>query len=332
MDYQEFLDLVRNTILDYMPEEYQSKTAEIEGVVKNNGEQRMGLRIKGANQFVAPMIYLESSYERLQMGVPKSEVLKQIADTYVANDQPIWQDKIGVINDFEKVKDWLKLSLVNRENNQERLQNCPVKEIEGTDLVAELRLDVSGLGCGSASVLIKDNLLEMWGQDKETIYEMALKNMVEHMPAKVMDIIDLLDFSERADDPENMACEMGRLYVLTNSERFHGASAMVYPGVLQTLAENCGSNFYILPSSIHEVILLLDDGQLNARDLQSLVIGVNEEEVSPEEVLSNQVYYYDGISQKLSIAIAPETIKENLWGAELFRGENEDMLEDEMER
>ncbi len=82
--------------------------------------------------------------------------------------------------------------------------------------------------------------------------------------------------------------------VLTNSKRSSGAVCILYPGVLEEVAaERMGGDFYIIPSSVHEVILLPDDGRLLEENLKEMIFEVNRTKVDPEEVLSDNLYYYD---------------------------------------
>ena len=95
-------------------------------------------------------------------------------------------------------------------------------------------------------------------------------------------------------------------YVLSNSSTCHGASVLLYPDVLDQLAQNAGENLFILPSSIHELILMRDNGEMSAGELQAMVACVNQEGVEPQEVLSDEVYYYDKDEHSLTMATSKE--------------------------
>ena len=101
-------------------------------------------------------------------------------------------------------------------------------------------------------------------------------------------------------------------YVLSNTEKFHGATAILYPGLLQEIGEATKSSFFLLPSSLHEVILMKDNGEMSAEELQRMVMQINRTEVKPEEVLSDEVYCYDYREQKLTMATDPVKTKEVL--------------------
>ena len=111
---------------------------------------------------------------------------------------------------------------------------------------------------------------------------------------------------------------------------------MLYPGLLQSIAEATRSSFYILPSSIHEVLLIKEDNGMDAKELQSMVMDINQREVAPQDVLSNQVYFYDGKEQKISIALSPEETRELEGDREMatagYEGMETEGMEEEMER
>ena len=82
------------------------------------------------------------------------------------------------------------------------------------------------------------------------------------------------------------------MYILTNKERSLGAGTFLYPGVLKQAEELLGARFYVLPSSVHECILIPEEDGMTQEALTGLVTEINENQVDPREVLSNQAYYY----------------------------------------
>lgn len=111
--------------------------------------------------------------------------------------------------------------------------------------------------------------------------------------------------------PEKVSCQSNELYILRSAGEKYGATALLYPGVLQTLAENSGADLFILPSSNQEVLVMRVDGE-EAKELQRIVIEVNLSKLKKEDILSNQVYYYDVKAQNLSCATTKEETQELL--------------------
>ena len=93
------------------------------------------------------------------------------------------------------------------------------------------------------------------------------------------------------------------MYVLTSKDSIFGAISMFYPNGLKELAKELGSDLYILPSSIHDVIVLPAQEEIDADMLKDMVHRVNKDYVDVEELLSDSVYYYKKESDSLSIAL-----------------------------
>ena len=89
------------------------------------------------------------------------------------------------------------------------------------------------------------------------------------------------------------------MYVFSNRTRSFGASAILYDGRLAKIAERLKENYYVLPSSVHETIIVAESDAPAKDDLDAIIREINETQVDPEEVLSNQAYYYDRKEGKL---------------------------------
>ena len=313
-DFEVFAENVKNQILEFLPEEYQSASAEMKQVFKNNNERRLGISIQKEGWEIAPILYLEEYYQMLQEGNSETEVLQRIAREYLDCDRGMPQNVGELIPDFESAKEQLWLKLVGKESNQRKLERCVYKEVEGTDLVATFQLRVRIPGLEEGNISVDKRIMEKWGCDVDSLYESVLANMVCQMPAQVSEIDSVLTGDDGGGKPEEVSCQEKKLYVLRNTEESHGAATLLYPGVLQALAENSGADLFILPSSIHEVLVMKADGEINAGELQYMVMDINRHMVEPEEVLSDQVYRYDRESQSLSMATTREETEKLLRG------------------
>lgn len=216
-----------------------------------------------------------------------------------------------VIRDFDVIKGNIKVYLANKEAIWENHQDCPKKEVEGTDLLAVFRIMLFVKDVGQSSILVRNRTMAMWGIELESLYETALKNTMEQTPARVISLDDMIDYGpEKSKRPEEVSYENGKTYILGNSGTVGGAAAMLYPGVLQTIAENSSSNLFIVPSSINEVLVISDDGKADSQSLQYMLMEANMGMVPRKEVLSDQVYYYDREERRISTATTPEGTRE----------------------
>ncbi len=208
--------------------------------------------------------------------------------------------------DFSEAKNNICFYLVNRDRNQEWLQFMPHRDF--LDLSVAYYYRVESAYPDHAMIRVRNEHIAEWGITEEVLWPLARANCGEMLLPKLvtlkqmMEELQLLDDSdEQYDLVELTKCDAPDMFVLTNQDNFFGASCILYNGINDLFTASFSSNFYVLPSSIHECILLPDSGQLSPNDLKTMVREVNREFVLPEEILSDQVYYYDRLSRKISI-------------------------------
>lgn len=319
MNYHEFLDEVSKQVKDYFPKEYQNAKVELNHIVKTNDQELDGLIIRREQDTVVPQIYLNGYFELYENGVSLSEILMGIYANYFQNTVQSFENLPENVSDYEQIKDRIVVQLVNRDMNQALLEEVPGKEIPDTDLAAIFKIPLFTDERGTATIRVTKEMMEPWGQELETVYQDALANTERDNPAQLTtlgammsELLELPIFQNEVkwEKPETCEMEPYEQYVLTNADRMYGAATLLYPEVLQQLSDNMQSNLFILPSSIHELILMRDTGELNAIELQTMVMGVNQEAVLIEERLSDEVYYYDGKEHTLSMATTREETAE----------------------
>lgn len=322
MDYELFKEVVAEKILGYMPPEYQNSRVEIRPVTKVN-QIADGLNIVLLNKesTVSPTIYLNSIYRHYQECSNLEEVLKEAALS-IENAFHQVQD-VSQMLDFDTVKDNIIMQLINSEQNKELIEGLPHREFQ--DLSIIYRWLVGQDEEGIASTMIDLSFAEKLGMNEEQLFQTAKVNtkvllsptvrsmneiilemcLKDGMPKEIADVL----IEEMPDDK--------MMYVISNNRGMNGAASMLYEDVLHGLAEKIGSDLYIMPSSVHEVIALSTDvGDPN--ELAQMVTEINMDEVSLEERLSNQVYHYDKDLRKLSLAT--DTPNKRLDGAVAEQG------------
>ena len=145
------------------------------------------------------------------------------------------------------------------------------------------------------SITFTNELLDKYGVSKEELHKAAMENSEKIFPAKYYKMNDLVPFK-----------------VLTNEMGCLGAAALFYPNQMEKIAASLGGNYFVLPSSIHEVLILPDDGNLNYMELEQMVKEVNETTVDRKDQLSNNVYYYDSKDRIFSSAAEHEKRSKNI--------------------
>ena len=194
---------------------------------------------------------------------------------------------------YEKVKDRVCFRLIGRSGNEEMLKEIPC--IEFLDMAVCFYYAYQGKRLGDGSILIHHSHRKMWGVCAEDLFRQAQVNTPTLFPWECTTLDEVLKEITGDDlfDREPSMSEQLPMKVLSNSQKVHGAASILYPGVLESLAVGEGCNLYIIPSSIHEVILLPDKEEVFADELKQMVFIVNSTQVAPEEVLTNNLYYYD---------------------------------------
>lgn len=286
MEFNEFLEQVRDRIPDFLLQ-FNIDSIRLEKVVKNNGIIRTGLVISLCDEAVSPNIYMEYYYSMLQNGYSFENVLEEIAKEYrQAKRRMDSKEKFEL--DRSKLEDRVFLRIVNYESNKEQLADCPY--IMFNDLAVTFRYLVSMDETGIASALINNNEMSIWKVNTEYLMKYAQDNTKKLFPPIIISMGEMLKdkcgfIGELPNEPN--------IYVLSNEQCINGATSMIFKEVLEEFANSCDTDFYILPSSVHEVILIPAVEIWNRAELTELVREVNENVLDDMEYLSDNVYYYD---------------------------------------
>lgn len=287
---KEFYSYVEHHILEFInyPEE---KEARVHRVSKNNQVFMTGLSIGRRDEHLQPILYLEPYYHSYFKGKTLEQILCEIGAAYEEYGTGFHLES-EKMKSYEYIKKQLFFRLVSYEKNKEQLEDCPYERLE--DLAVTYRWIAYRNRDGMASAVIRQRDLRLWGISEEQMKKDAMENTYRIFPPTIRKIQSVIPVHvEEGDIP---------IFVLSNGDYMNGASAMIYEGILKDFAERMESNLYILPSSIHEVILLLENDAGNVRELFQMVEETNRTVVDSEEVLSDSVYYYDREVDQITIA------------------------------
>ncbi len=294
---QNFIDYVKSHIKEYLPTEYQNAVISINEVTKSNDRMLTGLTILLPGEQAAPTIYLEALAEQVERGMPLDTAMKQIAQIQLENYSRVPLN-ISMLENYEAVRPMLAVQMCDPETNQEYLKGKPYTSCG--ELAAYYRIQVAADEEGTASVAVTESMMQMWGITKEQLHKDAMQVAHARSPVCLYDMEEVMAESIFSVKPENLfnreePLDIGMIpiYILTNQEKLNGASVSVQDGVLEKVAELLGTNFYVLPSSIHELLILPDNGSMQLSELEAMVREVNATQVAPEDRLSDKVQYYD---------------------------------------
>lgn len=298
MEYEKFVDTMQKKVEALI--DAGTKVAIME-VHKNNGVKKKGLMVKANNCNMAPTVYLEEFYKEYQQGKNLEELAQEVVEVYRDNGAFI-NFHVEDFKDFGKMKSRLVFRVINYEKNAEMLSDSPYLTFLDLAIVPYISFPVDGKNCGS--ILIKKEHLMIWEITEEEAMKIAAENtpkLLQPQIRKMEDTIRQLILMERGNDRreyEDLLEEMEEsdkkvpMYVLTNLKNLYGASCMLYDGVIEMFAEEMGEDVYILPSSIHEVILVPESKAMPAKELRCMVEEINDAQIPEEEILSNHVYKY----------------------------------------
>lgn len=312
--------------------EYYGQGVEIRNhsVYKNNGILLQGICVLEQGMNIAPNVYLNEFLERYEEGELFGSIIREIIETIEKNQVTNHLD-VDFFSDYEQVKKKLVLRLINREKNKELLKKVPYLKFKDLAIVCHCIIFTEEIGTGS--ILIHREHLETWGIPEETLLQDAFENSPQIEPYSILKIGEMMknmlretikeqideiceeDFMHKEElletTMENMVREIEEkhipMYVLTNNNRYYGAACLVYPDMLEFIGEMMQDDFYILPSSVHEVIFIGKNGCMDSVDLNEMIEEVNRTQVDEEEWLSDHAYLYERKSKKFISITNQET-------------------------
>ena len=284
MEYLQFVYAVKDAMEETMCE---TMSVAVHTVVKNNGRERVGVTISEDGHNLSPTIYLEEFYEQYEDGDDVRDVATRILTIYQeVKIEKKWD--VEFLKSYETVKDKLAYKLIHAKQNELLLKELPHRMYLDLAKVCYILVDVDAVG--TATILVTNEMLKLWGVDKETVLKDAEENAEEMLSATFQSMSEMIrNMYQGLELPEE--CE-NMLYVLTNENNHFGAACMLYEGMLKQIGETLGENFYIIPCSIHEVLIVPESVEMEWTKLEEMIQEVNELAVEPEEVLSNVPYYY----------------------------------------
>ena len=300
LNFKEFQEYIRCNVKDYLPESYKDADIQFTDVVKNNDVHLTGILIKKENETLTPNIYIDELYEKYSKGTDLDEVVGDIADLRIEHDPPEEAQSIGsIFTNYELVKQRLGIHLCDMELNRDKLKNQVYTE-QG-DFAATYHIKIGGDGMVRGSAAVTPSLLKNWGITEEQLREDSLQ--AEHSKEAVfMDIEELVAekmfglkatnlLDEKDDVIDNH--EGFSMYCLTSEEKMYGASMILREDVMDKVSKLMGGDFYILPSSIHETLIVPTTTEMTLEGMSIMVQDVNKEAVEPEEKLSDNIQFYD---------------------------------------
>ncbi len=297
MDIKEFAGNMKEAVQKILGEEFSVETIV---VGKNNGVELDALVIRRDDINLSPTMYLKCYYENYLDGETIREGAERLVSEYY-EVVPTQNLNMDFYSDYESVKEGLSYKLISRERNLELLENIPHVPFLDLDIVFYYSIEQEGMPDGT--ILIRNSHMEMWGVNTEDLMRDAGKSAPTITPGVFRDMVTVL---KRMGGPEaefiTEAGDFPEMYVVTNENMIFGAAAMLYPGMMSRLAAVLKGNLYIIPSSIHEVIVISEEAMDCAEYLKEMICTVNRTQLKPQDFLSDSLYYFDRTTERITIA------------------------------
>lgn len=254
-------------------------------ISKNNDVAKTGIILKSKNNNIAPVFYIDNL---IADGWSVEDISRYVYKTYLENEIKDYKNLIATISDFEKISSLLTVQIVNRTLNQSALIDVPFIPFL-SDLAAIVLIDLERNNDARATIKVTKQLLDIWDITFEEVYSVAYDNLTKEKPV-ISDIAEMLTA---------LGCKdvMGldaNMYVLTNESRIHGATMMLRESLFKELTERFHSDLIVIPSSLHEVLLVPVDNLIDSHKEQfdEIVREVNRTQLDPVEILADHIYLY----------------------------------------
>lgn len=268
---------------------------------KNNGIKMFGIEIGKPEETVVPRLYVDGIVDIVEDGfMTVEDAAKKVFEMYQNIETPEIEMNVEKWIDRKFILDHVEYRLVNAERNAEKLKDIPGKKI--ADLVAIYRVVVSAGENGMMSYVLTKAILDRSGISFEELDEAAKKNTEKsgfsvRTMSEVMCELMGVNVGQEIEEPDGP-----QMYILTNARKLHGANIMLYKEYLEIAAEKMNGDFYIIPSSIHELIAVPVSAQ-GLEELSEMVKEANDNQLTPEEILGYEVYRYNRETGEVEVAV-----------------------------
>ena len=288
--------MIENKILEAVKTQLPDIDIKLETITKNNNKEKRGLVLKSPDtKSIGLIIYIDDFVNAIESeNITIEEVVDHIISAYNNNKDTDISGVVDQIMDYDSIKDRIIYCLVNYNKNEELLQNIP--HIRFLDLAIIYKISLESIENNCASIIIRNDLMNNWHINKEELHNRAVENTPKLLPVKfrkMQDIINmnLFDINDYV-----------QMYVMTNKDNVNGASVLLYNNPIWDFAKEINEDIYIIPSSIHEVIIIKAGDTISKSYIKEMIQQINKTELNSEEILSDNLYYMNKDTGEISIA------------------------------
>ncbi|MBQ6621724.1 MAG: hypothetical protein IJH75_02720 [Mogibacterium sp.] len=308
MKKKTFIQKVIREFPAYLPEDLREGIRIRETTAtKMNDRRYHGIILEREGQRAAPMIYLDEMYEQYRKGDPFDALMYELAAVYVRGERMDKDHLMYPPENPDGTVTLIALRLLSIDRNRDYLKEGPYWEVgNGLALTCDIRAwdEVTG----EWRMRITHEWMKTMGLKREELFRDAMYSCPLGNPVTLYELesrcsapdpVDFLEFPDPLPLPPELRT---RPFVLSTRYYKLGAAGLFYPRTMERLADLFDGNYYVVPTSVHEVLIIPDDAGMPAEKLEELLQYSNRSVVEPEDILSEDLYHYDRISGELSIA------------------------------
>lgn len=323
-DYNEFLEKLEQLLIEFMEQQQNMDISHVH-YLRNNGVVREDLQVIAPGSQVGRVLDPRPLFARHLAGTEIEQLAREVVELCF-DDAPeeiikVWQS----IKDYDKIKDRIFIRLINMEENSTLLSLCPYVKV--LDLAVTFRIEIRNTDEGLMSMTVDHTMLSHWGICKDLLYSDALANTQKRFPGQIIPIHRMIDEEfmeclktakteqERSEMEEAVLqwrtlraeatkdLETDYMFAVTNEQKINGASAILYTGFIRRFSARIASDLYLLPSSIHEMMIVPVKHWEDPGQLRAIVKEVNDSVVKAEERLGEHIYRYTYETDEITVAV-----------------------------
>lgn len=295
LNYEDFKEKFKESINEKLEAEGINANLSFHTVQKLN-ESYDALTVTPEGESIGVNIPVDRFFNAYDEGMDFDDTTDKAVDliNQGINERPDFD--IDSLSDYSQMKEKLAMEVVSAEANKEMLETVPHKMME--DMAVVYRFVLNSDEDGRSSVLVTNKMLENYGITADELHADAMEIAPQIKPVEIKGMSEVLAELMGVEQAEMMgigpvAPEDEQMYVATVPDKVHGAGVLAYEEFMDKAAERAGGDFYILPSSIHEILIVPDNGEMDLKALEDMVKEVNATQVAPQDKLTDSVYHYD---------------------------------------
>lgn len=299
MTKENFIKKVVEEIGGYLPEQYRTAKISVVDAQKNNTNLK-GLVIMNPDRNITPTIYLDGFFEDYTQGREFDDILKEISSIRSKFEQP--DVDVEKITSFENMKNVIIPRLFSIKDNP-LLGDLVYVPVDDTGLAVTFaaRIDMGPKDEGVGNIPISKGLAETWEVSTEELYDLAINNSRRINPPQLTPMNDIIyrmkkeEFEEAFGEDarevfDSIFQDTNFMFVASNKNNIYGASVILDKDFMQEVQEKLEKDLVIIPSSVHEVIILPKSDELSYEHLLSMIEQVNDNEMCPQDRLSYELF------------------------------------------